>query len=78
MTVWSGRILGLGGLTLPGLPPPRSTPLPGLGGPNACPAGLQRARIFRPLGKAPGTLPPGRGEGVSCQVTEDPDAPRPR
>ena len=50
----------------------------GRGGPDAGPTDLQLARIFRPLGKAPGTLPPLLGEGVSCQVTEDPDAPRPR
>lgn len=35
----------------------RPTPLPGCRGPDAGPAGLQLARIFRPLGKAPGTPP---------------------
>lgn len=71
----SPQVQGLGGGHCLGSPRLRGQ-CSGVRGADACLASLQPARIFRPLGKAP-EHSPRLGEGVSCQVTEGPDAPRP-
>lgn len=72
-------LLGLGGLTRPGFPGLRQHHSPRRGDLMPAPPVSNRLGFLGLWAKRLEHSPlPRLGEGVSCQVTEDPDAPRPR